>query len=193
MIGNQMRSFFFQHVYLYSFLYDKIVDFKYFYHNLFHDIKFQFLLKNIYSNRIIFLLIVMLLEKFTSNNFFFVLNKKILRNRFIKVGGIFQVFDQKVYNYLCLLFLFSLPKLSFSEHSEHDIFYYDTNNKIYDSLFFVLNKILFLNYFFHTDDYEKYDYLFEHSVFRIKIKIGTYLKFFLINRDLMRLSGANII
>lgn len=190
---NQLRFFAFQYLYVSSFIQEKVSTFRLFKNNIFYTMRFHFLLKNIFSNRLVFLFLIMLLEKFVGNSIYFVQNKRILRNKFLRVGGFFEISTQKLYNYLCALFLFSFPKLTFEELSGQDVCFFDNHINLYNCVFFYLKKILFINFFTHSNDYDKYNHLFEYPMFQLKFRFGTCLKFYLFNRDILRLSGLNII
>lgn len=194
MIGNQLKFFFFNIFYSKTILDDKLM-FASSRLTFLKNMYFHFILANKSSNRVCFLLLCMLINKFTLSCFNFIFSKNILRNKFVKVGIIFLISSQKIYNYLWSMFLFSLPNLYFSKwiSNSPNFFLFDHYNKIYEILFLCLKKILFLNFFHQNKDMEKYYSFFEFSLFRMKIRVNTGMKYYLINRDILRLSGLNII
>lgn len=192
-MGKHFSSFFFERNYILSFLNDKIL-LKFENKNVLKNMKFFFLLKNLYFNRIAYYFIVMLLNKFLLNSIYFVYSTDILKRRFVKVGGYFLIGKYKFYHYLIHLSIFSIPKFFFSGYSEYNYHFglIDNKNYIYDSIFFSLNKLLFLNFFQSVEDYNKYYRFFEKFNFRIKLKFISSIKFFLLNRDIFRLCGLNV-
>lgn len=96
---------------------------------------------------------------------------------------------------LLILFYYSLPKLIYSIDLKLNNYYcfYDTKYNKYSSLFLLFTKFLFLNFFTYTLDYYKYYNFFESAVYKLKIKVSTNFKYYLINRDLFRLLGLNVI
>ena len=185
----QYNHFFFEFYYISSFLQEKI-----FLENLrsfFFKIKFHFILKNNISNRILFLLKIMLLKKLMNNKISFLFNKYLLKKKQLKIGGFFEIGNQKLYDFFLMCFLYSLPKLIF--FSKTFFFLYDFKFDRYADLFFFLNKILFFNYFSYNLDYNSYYEFFENTAFHLKIKVSTCFKYYYLNRDLFRLSGLNIV
>jgi hypothetical protein len=158
-------------------------------------IKFYFLLKNEGSNRFLFLLKIMLIEKLTNNKIKFVYNANLLKKKKMKVGGYLVVSKQKIYSLLLMIFYYSLPKLVYSLDINLNNYYtfYNTKWNIYSVLFLSLTKFLFFNFFSHNLDYYKYYNFFENAIYKLKIKVSTSFKYYLINRDLFRLIGFNII
>ena len=192
-MNNKLNFLFFNYSYLTSLLQDKLL------HNVFTfyflNLKFYFLLKNENQNRFLFLLKLMLIEKLTNNKLKFVYNAYLLKKKKMKVGGFLVVSKQKIYSLLLMLFHYSLPKLVYSIDIKLNNYYFFYNPKwnIYSVLFFTLTKFLFLNYFSYNLDYYKYYNFFENSIYKLKIKVSTSFKYYLINRDLFRLIGLNLI
>jgi hypothetical protein len=186
---TQYHFSFFESYYLSSFVWEKI----FYFHlkNFFHNLTLHFILKNNFSNRILFLLKIMLLKKITNNKISFVYNKFLLKNKNLKIGGWVQLGNQKLYNFFLILFFYSLPKFVF--HSSTFFYLYDSKYDCYVDLFFWINKFLFLNYFTLSMDYYNYYEFFENVIFQLKIRVSTCFKYYLINRDLFRLVGLNIL
>jgi hypothetical protein len=133
----------------------------------------------------------MLLKKITNNQISFIYNKYLLKNKDLKVGGWVQLGHQKLYDFFLMCFLYSLPKLIF--YSNTFFYLYDIKYNKYMDFFLVLNKFLFFNYFSSSLDYYYYYEFFENVIFQLKMKVSTCFKYYLINRDLFRLIGLNII
>ncbi len=161
----------------------------------YNNIKFYFLLKNEGNNRFLFLLKLMLIEKLTNNKMKFVYNANLLKKKKMKVGGYLVISKQKIYSFLLMLFYYSLPKLVYSLDIKLNNYYtfYNVKWNIYSVLFLSLSKFLFLNFFTYNLDYYKYYNFFENSIYKLKIKVSTSFKYYLINRDLFRLTGFNMI
>nr|AOS85675.1 ribosomal protein L5 [Naegleria fowleri] len=190
---NKLNFFYFNFNYLQSYFLDRLVNRNNFF--FFSYIQVYYLLHNSSSNRFLFLLKLMLLEKFTNNKIKFVLNNNLLKRRKLKVGGVLAISKQKFYTtYLNILYN-SLPKLIYSLDLKLNNYYlfYDNKKTIYSSFFYSLTKFLFLNYFTYTLDYYKYYNFFENAIFKLKLKVCTSYKYYLINRDLFRFGGLNVI
>jgi len=192
-MNNKLNFLFFNYSYLTSLLQDKLLcNILNFY---FFNLKFYFLLKNENQNRFLFLLKLMLIEKLTNNKLKFIYNAYLLKKKKMKVGGFLMVSKQKIYSLLLIIFHYSLPKLVYSIDIKLNNYYFFYNPKwnIYSVFFFTLTKFLFLNYFSYNLDYYKYYNFFENSIYKLKIKVSTSFKYYLINRDLFRLIGLNLI
>jgi len=192
-MNNKLNFLFFNYSYLASLLQDKLLcNVLNFY---FLNLKFYFLLKNENQNRFLFLLKLMLIEKLTNNKLKFIYNAYLLKKKKMKVGGYLVVSKQKIYSLLLMIFHYSLPKLVYSIDIKLNNYYFFYNPKwnIYSVLFFTLTKFLFLNYFSYNLDYYKYYNFFENSIYKLKIKVSTSFKYYLVNRDLFRLIGLNLI
>jgi len=192
-MNNKLNFLFFNSSYLSSLLQDKLLcnTLNFYFLNL----KFYFLLKNENQNRFLFLLKLMLIEKLTNNKLQFIYNAYLLKKKKMKVGGFLIVSKQKIYSLLLIIFHYSLPKLIYSIDIKLNnyYFFYNTKWNIYSVLFFTLTKFLFINYFSYNLDYYKYYSFFENSIYKLKIKVSTSFKYYLINRDLFRLIGLNLI
>lgn len=78
-MNNKLNFLFFNYSFLASILQDKLfISVSTFYYN---NIKFYFLLKNDSSNRFLFLLKLMLIEKLTNNKVKFVYNANLLKKK----------------------------------------------------------------------------------------------------------------
>ena len=166
------------------------------FNNLYYNnLKFHFLLKNENSNRFLFLLKLMLIEKLTNNKVKFIYNANLLKKKKMKVGGYLIISKQKIYSFLLMLFYYSLPKLVYSIDIKLNNYYnfYNTKWNVYSILFLVLTKFLFMSFFNYNLDYYKYYNFYENSVYKLKIKVCTSFKYYLINRDLFRLIGLHLI
>lgn len=192
-MNNKLTFLFYNYSVLSSLMMDKLnnINFSFFYNN----IKFYFILKNENQNRFLFLLKLMLIEKLTNNKIRFIYNSNLLKKKKMKIGGFLLVSKQKIYSLLLILFYYSLPKLIYSIDLKLNNYYcfYDTKYNKYSSLFLLFTKFLFLNFFTYTLDYYKYYNFFESAVYKLKIKVSTNFKYYLINRDLFRLLGLNVI
>jgi hypothetical protein len=190
---NKLNFFYLNFSFLASLLQEKIP------HSINHvyleKLHFSFFVKNSNQNRLLFLLKIMLLEKLTTNKLRFIVNMRLLRKKTLKVGGSIIVAKQKIHNLLLSLFYNSLVKLIYSVDSKLNNYYifYDKKWHVYKILFFVLTKFLFFNYFSYHFDYYNYYSFFENVIYQLKIKVCTCFKYYLMNRDLMRLIGLNII
>jgi hypothetical protein len=192
-MNNKLNFLFFNYSFLASILQDKLfISVSTFYYN---NIKFYFLLKNDSSNRFLFLLKLMLIEKLTNNKVKFVYNANLLKKKKMKVGGYLVISKQKIYSFLLMLFYYSLPKLVYSIDIKLNNYYsfYNIKWNIYSVLFLSLTKFLFFNFFSYNLDYYKYYNFFENAIYKLKIKVSTSFKYYLINRDLFRLVGLNLI
>jgi hypothetical protein len=192
-MNNKLNFLFFNYSFLASILQDKLfISVSTFYYN---NIKFYFLLKNDSSNRFLFLLKLMLIEKLTNNKVKFVYNSNLLKKKKMKVGGYLVISKQKIYSFLLMLFYYSLPKLVYSIDIKLNNYYsfYNIKWNIYSVLFLSLTKFLFFNFFSYNLDYYKYYNFFENAIYKLKIKVSTSFKYYLINRDLFRLIGLNLI
>lgn len=192
-MNNKLNFLFFNYSFLSSILYDKVL---YLNNSFFYNqIKLYFLLKNENQNRFLFLLKLMLIEKITNNKIKFISNSNLLKKKKMKVGGCLIISKQKMYTYLLSFFYDSLPKLVYTIDIKLNNYYYFYNLKwkMYSIFFFSLIKFLFFNYFTFTLDYYKYYNFFENMIYKLKIKVSTCYKYYLINRDLFRLISLNII
>jgi hypothetical protein len=137
----------------------------------------------------------MLIEKLTNNKVKFVYNSNLLKKKKMKVGGYLVISKQKIYSFLLMLFYYSLPKLVYSIDIKLNNYYsfYNIKWNIYSVLFLSLTKFLFFNFFSYNLDYYKYYNFFENAIYKLKIKVSTSFKYYLINRDLFRLIGLNLI
>lgn len=192
-MNNKLNFLFFNYSFLASILQDKLfISVSTFYYS---NIKFYFLLKNDSSNRFLFLLKLMLIEKLTNNKVKFVYNSNLLKKKKMKVGGYLVISKQKIYSFLLMLFYYSLPKLVYSIDIKLNNYYsfYNIKWNIYSVLFLSLTKFLFFNFFSYNLDYYKYYNFFENAIYKLKIKVSTSFKYYLINRDLFRLIGLNLI
>jgi hypothetical protein len=133
----------------------------------------------------------MLLKKITNNQISYISNKYLVKNKNLRIGGWLQLGHQKLYDFFLICFLYSLPKFIF--YSNTFFYLYDFKFDRYMDLFLVFNKFLFLNYFSWNLDYYYYYEFFENVTFQLKIKVSTCFKYYLINRDLLRLVGLNVI
>jgi carbonic anhydrase len=81
----QYHFFFFEFYYLSGFLQEKVFlkNLK----NYFYNLKLHFVLKNHFSNRILFLLKIMLLKKITNNQISYISNKYLVKNKNLRIGG----------------------------------------------------------------------------------------------------------
>lgn len=190
---NKLNFLYFHNCYLVTLLQDKTIF--PLYNKYFNNINFSFFIKNNNQHRILFLLKIMLLEKLTANKLKFIINMRLLRKRILKVGGNILISHNKINFILLSFFYYSLPKLIYSFGKELTNYYefYDLKLNVYKEIFFVLTKFLFINYFSYTGDYHTYHNLFENSIYQLKLKINTNFNSYLINRELMRLVGTNII
>jgi len=192
-MNNQLNTLFFNKNYITPFLHDKI--FNSFFNLYYLRLKIYFLSKNDMNHRFLFLLKLMLLEKLTNNRVRFIYNLKLLKKKVLKVGGFLSVSKQKIYSFLLLFFYYSLPKIIYSLDltQENHYCFYDTKYQVYSTTFFTFTKFLFVNYFSYNLDYYKYYNFFETMIYKLKIKVCTLFKHYLMNRDLFRLVGLNII
>lgn len=190
---NKLNFFYLNFNYLSSYFIDKLMKSMNFFY--FSNINIYYLLNNNSNNRFLFLLKLMLLEKFTNNKVKFVLNNNLLKRKSLKVGGMLSISKQKFYNVYINILYNSLPKLIYSIDLKLNNYYlfYDYKTNVYSTFFYSLTKFLFINYFTYNLDYYKYYNFFENSVFKLRLKVGTCYKYYLINRDLFRLGGLNII
>jgi hypothetical protein len=192
-MNNKLNFLFSNYSFLSSILNDKlsIISNDFYFNNL----KFYFLLKNDNNNRFLFLLKLMLIEKLSNNKVKFVYNANLLKKKKMKVGGYLIISKQKIYSFILMLFYYSLPKLIYSIDIQLNNYYsfYNTKWNIYSVLFLSLTKFLFLNFFSYNLDYYKYYNFFENAIYKLKIKVSTSFKYYLINRDLFRLIGLNLI
>jgi len=192
-MNNKLYSLYSSYTFFSSILQDKIPH--RIVNSYFYKLYFSFFIKNNSHHRLLFLLKIMLLEKLTANKLRFISNMKILRKKTLKVGGSVMVGKQKIYSLLLSLFYSSLPKLIYSLDNKLSNYYefYDSKWHVYKLLFVVLTKFLFFNYFSYSSDYYNYYSFFENVIYQLKIKVCTSFKYYLMNRDLMRLVGVNII
>ena len=192
-MNNKLNNLYFNYSFLSSILQDRLGICNA--HSSYNNIKFYFLLKNENQNRFLFILKLMLIEKLTTNKVRFIYNANLLKKKKMKVGGFLVISKQKIYSYLLLLFYYSLPKVVYSIDMKLNNYYmfYNTKWNIYSHLFFSLTKFLFLNFFSYNLDYYKYYNFFENTIYKLKIKVGTSYKYYLVNRDLFRLIGLNLI
>jgi len=192
-MNNKLNFLFYNYSLLSSLCNDKfsVLNTSFFYTN----VKLYFLLKNESQNRFLFLLKLMLIEKVTNNKVKFVYNAYLLKKKTMKVGGMVVIGKQKLYSFLLLIFFYSLPKLTYSIDIKLNNYFcfYDTKLNKYSSFFLTLTKFLFLNFFTYNLDYYKYYSFFENAIYKLKIKVSTSYKYYLINRDLFRIAGVNII
>ncbi len=192
-MNNKLNFLFFNYSFLASILQDKLfISVSTFYYN---NIKFYFLLKNDSSNRFLFLFKLILNKKLTKNKIKFFYNSNLLKKKKMKVGGYLVISKQKIYSFLLMLFYYSLPKLVYSIDIKLNNYYsfYNIKWNIYSVLFLSLTKFLFFNFFSYNLDYYKYYNFFENAIYKLKIKVSTSFKYYLINRDLFRLIGLNLI
>lgn len=192
-MNNKLNFLYFNYSFLCSILHDKIL----FYSNsfFFYNIKIYFLLKNENQNRFLYLLKLMLIEKLTNNKVQFIYNSTLLKKKKMKIGGYLIISTQKLYSYLLLFFYYSLPKLIYTIDITKNNYYlfYDLKWQKYSVFFFIFVKFLFFNFFSFNLDYYKYYNFFENTIYKLKFKVSTCYKYYLINRDLFRLIGLNIL
>jgi len=191
MLGCSLNFFFFQNLYLTSFFLEKHFNYLPFKVDFFQNLRIHFLFKNFKSNRLIFLLVIMLMHKLLGNLFYFRTTSDLVRNKFVPVGYLFEVSRQKIYQFLTSVILFSFVKLFFFSRNQY--FLTDSKREKYPVSFINLQGILFFHFFVNTLDSSKYLHYFEKSVFRMKLKFQTQFHYYLLNRDLFRLIGMNFI
>jgi hypothetical protein len=192
-MSNKLSFLYFNYLFLNSILQDRLFKFSPLF--FFNNIKLYFLLKNESNNRFLFILKLMLIEKCTNNKVQFIYNANLLKKKKMKVGGFLCISKQKFYNYLLSFFYYSLPKLIYSIDIKNNNYYlfYDLKAEKYSIFFFLFTKFLFFNFFSFNLDYYKYYNFFENSIYKLKFKVSTCYKYYLVNRDIFRLVGLNII
>nr|YP_010049285.1 60S ribosomal protein L5 [Pleurostomum flabellatum]QPL15615.1 60S ribosomal protein L5 [Pleurostomum flabellatum] len=203
MIGDSIRIRNFSKNYLFSFMNEKSVIF---YScskknlNLLYGLTFNFLYLNVKSNKTFFFLHLMLLGKFLSNSVNFIFNTRIHKKFKIKVGGRIFLSNHKIYNFIYEIFFLSLPKFIFSLKRFHHIsgekIHYlmtDRFQNFFRKIFFQLKKFLFFNFFVYNGEYDKYYDQFDFLMHRMKVIFFSRYKSFLINKQLFRLNGLNVV